>query len=306
MQKNTPVLIHVPHSSTYIPSEEEGFFVVDRGKLQYELDVMTDHYCDELFDTGDEMVRFPVSRLVCDPERFRNDCDEVMSAVGMGTVYTKCSDGVELKKITSEHREVLLKRYYDGHHKRFEAAVERKLDENGECIIIDGHSFYEEPLPYELDQDRDRPDICIGTDSFHTPECITDGLMHYFEQKGYRVEINKPFAGTMIPMKYYHKNPKVMSVMIEVNRKLYMNREYKKTDRFEQVREDIAKGIRIVNAYYCPAEFWKQLQTREERERAFEKMSREQIWRIINECHNICGKIYISKTWQKLTGLGKY
>ena len=67
MKKRSPIIINVPHSSTFIPEEEKKYFVSER--LEHEILVMTDHYCDDLYDVGYEMIRFPVSRLVCDFER---------------------------------------------------------------------------------------------------------------------------------------------------------------------------------------------------------------------------------------------
>ena len=47
---------------------------------------MTDH----LFDVpGVTAVRFPVTRLVLDPERFGSNDEEVMAARGMGVIYTR-------------------------------------------------------------------------------------------------------------------------------------------------------------------------------------------------------------------------
>ena len=106
MQKNNPILINVPHASTYIPPEEIQYFIAPR--IRHELNVMTDHYCDDLYNTGNAMLRFPVSRLVCNPERFRDDAAEIMSYVGMGAIYTSCSDGRKLKTISSHHKEELL------------------------------------------------------------------------------------------------------------------------------------------------------------------------------------------------------
>jgi N-formylglutamate amidohydrolase len=105
-RKNNSILINVPHSSTYIPPEELKYFRAPY--LQHELDAMTDHYCDDLYDTGNDMICFPISRLVCDPERFRDDSEEIMASVGMGAVYTACSDGKELRTITAYHREEIL------------------------------------------------------------------------------------------------------------------------------------------------------------------------------------------------------
>jgi len=46
-----------------------------------------------------------------------------------------------------------------------------------------------------------------------------------FENAGLNVAINKPFRGSLVPGKYYRFNDKVLSVMIEVNRKLYLEED---------------------------------------------------------------------------------
>ncbi|MBQ3952438.1 MAG: N-formylglutamate amidohydrolase, partial [Oscillospiraceae bacterium] len=80
----SPVLIHVPHSSVNIPPKYRQTFLAD---IETELGFMTDWYTDELLSCRHESLIFPVSRLVCDVERFRDDSEEVMSARGMGAVY---------------------------------------------------------------------------------------------------------------------------------------------------------------------------------------------------------------------------
>ena len=110
---NSPLLIHIPHASVYIPEEERRFCIPD---LNTELLNMTDLYTDELFGGPYDSIRFPVSRLVCDPERFRDDASERMSAVGMGAVYTRTSSGAVLRQADAAERERILQRYYDPHH----------------------------------------------------------------------------------------------------------------------------------------------------------------------------------------------
>ncbi len=237
MKRRSPIIVNVPHSSTFIPEEERRYFATE--KLDHELLVMTDHYCDDLYDTGHEMIRFPVSRLVCDFERFRDDDREIMSEKGMGACYISCSDLSTLRKITVSHREKILEKYYDTYHKTLELAVEERLGQFGYCFIVDGHSFPESPLPYEYDQNPNRPDICIGTDDFHTPGEVTESLKNIFEKMGFSVAVNTPFAGALVPMRYYQNDKRVMSVMIEINRRLYINRQGEITAGYEGVKEAV-------------------------------------------------------------------
>lgn len=235
MQKS-PVLIHVPHASTCIPPNEKKFFIPH--DLSDELLKMTDLYTDELFGCGRDMLVFPVSRLVCDVERFRNDADELMSAKGMGLAYTKCSDGTPLRNVSPQKRAAIARLYYDKHHEIFTDMVKEKLRKFGQCIIIDAHSFPAVPLPYE--DCGDRPDFCIGTDSFHTPDKLLNTCCTFLQSCGYAVNVNKPFSGTIVPMEQLHREAAVSSVMIEVNRHLYMTPDGCKTDSFSDVQYVLA------------------------------------------------------------------
>ena len=78
---------------------------------------MTDSYTDELFDIKKcEKTVFPVSRLICAVERFRNESDEEMTKQGMWVCYTKTSDLKVLKKVGAEHKHEILTFSYDKHH----------------------------------------------------------------------------------------------------------------------------------------------------------------------------------------------
>ena len=232
-----PTLIHVPHASIVMPEKYISDYRAE--VINSELLMMTDWYCDELFDLGREMIRFPISRLVCDVERFRDDREETMAAVGMGWYYTRCSDGAVLRRDSPAHKNEILKKYYDPHHTEFEKAVSSRLSAFGRCLIIDGHSFFPEALPYEPDRTKERPDFCIGTDSFHTPPQLTGVCVSFLESKGYSVRINAPFSGSIVPIKYYAKDARVSSVMLEVNRRLYMDKRAKKNSGFSCVKETL-------------------------------------------------------------------
>src|SRR5262249_36677021 len=94
------VVLHIPHSSRHVPEDERQAILLDDAALEHELLRMTDAYTDELFPvTPFEAGRvvFPVSRLVCDVERFPSDEDEPMASRGMGVFYTSTSIGDVLR-----------------------------------------------------------------------------------------------------------------------------------------------------------------------------------------------------------------
>lgn len=76
-----PLLVHIPHSSTYIPPEIKNIILLKDNDLQEELLRMTDRYTDEIFscvaELGGISVAYNNSRLVLDPESFRDDKKEI-------------------------------------------------------------------------------------------------------------------------------------------------------------------------------------------------------------------------------------
>lgn len=213
---------------------------------------MTDSYTDDLFNLSNiKKIVFPISRLICDVERFRNEKDEIMTKQGMWVTYSKTSDLKSLKVLTKKHKEEILEKYYDKHHQNFYREVKSILDKYGKCLIIDCHSFSSTPLPYELNQEHNRPDICIGIDSFHTSRELAEKLKELFINFGYSVSVNNPFSGTIVPLEYYGVNKKVQSIMIEVNRKLYMNEiNADKTKNYKKLKQNLRLIIKEIIQYF--------------------------------------------------------
>ena len=241
-------ILHIPHSSTRIPREERGDIHLSDEALKVELLRMTDWYTDELFKLPDNIaipVVFPVSRLVVDPERFEDDAQETSSRWGMGVIYTKTSQGHRLRDTpTPQERRQLLASYYRPHHAQLAACVKNRLKRHNKALVVDCHSFPSMPQPYEENQNAIRPDICIGTDDFHTPNWILKQLLEALEAEGFVCELNSPFSGALVPMDYYQIDKSVSSVMIEVNRGLYLDESSgKKGTHFIEVRNSIQKVV---------------------------------------------------------------
>jgi N-formylglutamate deformylase len=174
-------VLHIPHSSRHMRALERQTILLDDAALDTELLRMTDAYTDELFPvTLVEAGRliFPLSRLVCDVERFPSDADEPMAARGMGVAYTRTSMCQPLRdQPAASDRQVLLDRWYWPHHSTLERLVSDVVAQAGVCLIVDCHSFASAALPYEMDQTSERADICIGTDPFHTPPSVRDAIV---------------------------------------------------------------------------------------------------------------------------------
>lgn len=216
------LVLHIPHSSTEIPLLDG--YVSSHNEIQQEIIKLTDWYTDDLFDSQvDYKIVAPFSRIFCDVERFADDELEMMSKVGMGVLYEKLDSDELLRKVSPELREKIITNYYWKHHNSLTTIVEEHLNVNGECLIVDCHSFPSTPLQKAINQNSNRPDFNIGTDAFHTPKKYIEASKTYFENLGYSLGVDWPYSGSIVPMKYYQKEKRVNSIMLEINRKLYLN-----------------------------------------------------------------------------------
>lgn len=216
------LILHIPHSSTNIPLSEG--YLVDSLALEKEMLKLTDWYTDDLFFSNEEeMIVAEFSRIFCDPERFTDDSQEVMAQYGMGVLYEKSDAGAEIRMVTPELKEKVLTSYYWKHHNKFTSAVNKQLDSFGSATIIDCHSYPGKPLHRDLDKNPKRPDFNIGTDSFHTPRELIDLSVSFFEKAGYTLGIDWPYKGSIVPLEHYRKNRNVSTIMLEINRALYLN-----------------------------------------------------------------------------------
>lgn len=217
MQKN--VLIHIPHSSLYIPEEYRRSALISLSELDEENLFMCDLKVDELLDDKSQAIIFPYSRLYCDVERFKDD-SELMNKYGMGYIYTKTSKGRNMFSPSDEQREII-NAIYDQHHRLLDDEVTRILKEYGSCILIDLHS-YSSQLVKNLFGYDDVPDICLGVESDYYSQELMQHFIEYFEANGYSVRINFPYQGSIVPNRYYgKKNTQIVSIMIEFNKRVY-------------------------------------------------------------------------------------
>jgi N-formylglutamate deformylase len=243
---NKKLILHIPHSSTKIPLHEG--YLVDSTILDKEILKLTDWFTDDLFYSGeDEMIITEFSRLFCDPERFTDDSQEVMAQFGMGVLYEKSDNGDKIRTVSPELKEKVLESYYWKHHQKFSIAVNNQLENHGKAIIIDCHSYPSKPLKRDLDKNPKRPDFNIGTDSYHTPKELIDLSVSFFENEGYTLGIDWPYKGSIVPLEHYQKNKNVQTIMLEINRGLYLNEpSNEKSESYLKVKDITQKFIKTI------------------------------------------------------------
>lgn len=242
-------IVHIPHSGVKIPQKYIYDYYLSTEELHNNIYEYADYLTDELFRSFvhefDNIVN-PYSRLFFDPERFFDDKKEQMQVkYGLGWFYENAILGK--KPLRSLKHKGEISKYYDEHHKKLLSIVEKWLNYNGSCTIIDCHSFSNE-LYWFQDKGLKLPDICIGFDEFHKDEYIIETFLDEF--KDYTIAINTPYSGSLVPEKYYMKDKRVKSVMIEINKKIYLEEDNKtKSENFNNISKKLVNIKRKIRNY---------------------------------------------------------
>lgn len=240
-----PIVLNIPHSRWEGIDEHCDQYDVPGWVTIYETLVQTDWYTESLFKIDNvHSVEAQVNRILVDTERLLPDEAEPMARQGRGCLYTHGSRGQRIRRgLTEEERNSLLDKYYHPHHKALEEAVQASLNAHNGCLLIDCHSFPDQPFSGE--SDAERPDICLGTTNRNTPPEFIQFLVDKFAHWGYSVSVNTPYAGCVLPSAF-EGDKRVLAVMIDVNRKLYLEQRVPEYSQDVDKEENLPRG----NQYY--------------------------------------------------------
>lgn len=188
------LVIHVPHASTTVPSGFVDQFLLSEKEIQAEAHISADLYTDLLAEAvwpDATHIVAPVSRIVCDVERYAEDADEVMARVGRGMIYTHTHQGEAMRRALSPgERKSIHQEIYEPHWNMLRAAAKGQ-------VLIDLHSYPADAWPIEDGLGSHRPEIDLGFTDDVTPHEWVEALEQHFEGAGYDVGINTPYAGVI-------------------------------------------------------------------------------------------------------------
>ena len=219
-------VFHVPHDGGEFPEElmrsvcipEEQFLRYHGQMRDADIRLAVPDACRG----GDMSCVFPVSRLLCDVERFIGP-DEVMEQYGMGFCYEKAFDGTVIKHVTEELKQKTL-RYYLRHHARMDAIVSR----HPRVLLFDLHSYSDGIVPRAFLRDGSpAPDLCIGADARFTPPELIRIVRRRFAEAGFSAAVNEPYAGCFIPNAVLSGESAcdLAAVMLEIHKRTYCTAE---------------------------------------------------------------------------------
>ena len=230
------IVLHIPHSSDKFDFAGQDRYVEG---WRRQAKPFIDWYTDELFNPAisDERVIpviFDTCRTLVDVERM---CQDPLENKGLGiTSYALLQTDGELYNVRESKEEDIryMKKYLDHQHR-----LAHLLVDHPNSLLIDCHSFSSRPTILQPDVSRNQDvDICIGFNEDNTKpsDSIITLVADHFTERGYRVSFNVPFSNS----KTVETPAKYKSIMIEVNKSLYMDEDtLERKESFGIIRGDI-------------------------------------------------------------------
>jgi N-formylglutamate amidohydrolase len=201
------IVLAIPHSTRTFRSCDWS----DRELVERDADRWTDWRTEELFDCQGLNIFSVVgriSRFDCDLERLE---DDPLEERGQGRLYTQSHSGAT-RVLTDAQAADLIVEWHQYRRNLADLLVDNTL-------LIDCHSFPCDISPI---------DICLGfNQDWSSPsEDLIQKIKDYFGGSGYCVGINDPYSNSITPSAgvSYH------SLMIEVNKKCYLDDAYQLSD----------------------------------------------------------------------------
>lgn len=244
--KRFPVF-HVPHDGALFPEELMVSVCVSKDQFMRYHEQMRDISALEMVPPAwrnqEHTLYFPVSRLLCDVERFLGP-EEPMERHGMGFCYERAFDGRQIKTVTEEVKQKTL-RYYQQHHDLLDQICGRHV----RVLLLDLHSFSDEIVPHDqLRQGESTPDVCLGIDDKYTPPELSFAVECVLHESGFSTARNYPYSGCLVPNALLNGTSRCdcVSIMLEWNKRFYCDEHSTPgKERLDQIRKTIARIVSV-------------------------------------------------------------
>ena len=251
---DNPILITVPHAGNIYPDLFIKNLKINLCEVRRIEDYQSNKILDQIDEQMADIIIAQCSRAVVDLNRSRNAIDHSMFTqvfehepvsekqmikYGLGVFPNKIFGKTILKTpLPVSYATHMLVNYYDPFHKSLHKQIMYLYNIFGFCYHIDLHTMPSKALL----NFKKEPDIVLG-DNFGKSCSI--GLVNYFQnvfqENGFIVEVNNPYAGGFITRNYGKPSQGVHTIQIEINRKIYMDENKLSLKNIKILQEIFAK-----------------------------------------------------------------
>ncbi len=265
--QSSPVVYSSPHSGRIYPEAFKKASALDPVALRRSEDAFVDELYRAAPDAGSPLLlaRFP--RAYVDPNREMWELDPAMFSgpipdyinrasprvrAGLGTIARVVTDGANIYKDSIDFDEARLR--IEKCYAPFHAALAGLLDETiakfGAYLLVDCHSMPSVGGPMDKDPGLDRVDMVLGdANGTACANIVSNIAREALESYGYRVVMNKPYAGGFTTRNYGKPYAGRHALQIEINRALYMDEDtVSHAPGFDELKNNIDKLISELSA----------------------------------------------------------
>lgn len=272
-EQTSPFVFNSPHSGRTYPQAFLDASRLDAARIRLSEDAHVDKLFMHAVEAGSPLLRALFPRAYLDVNREPYELDprmfdgrlppfanirSIRVAGGLGTVPRVISDAEEIYRgpmpveAALDRIETLYKPYH--------AALTRLLAQThvrfGRAVLIDCHSM---PSSVKGAEGRARYDFVLGDrHGTSAARALIDHVANALGGLGYKVSINRPYAGGFITEHYGRPGKGLHAMQIEINRALYMDeRSLEPHSGFVRLTADISSLIdglmRLPLEVVCPS-----------------------------------------------------
>ncbi|WP_447910819.1 N-formylglutamate amidohydrolase [Brevundimonas bullata] len=227
----TPLVFASPHSGAVYPGDMGAAAGLSQASLRSAEDSAVDRLLAASGVAGAVLIAGRIGRAYVDLNRAPEELDAALIAdcpdgpppglktlAGYGVIPRLAGDGTPLyeRRLMLEEARGRIARVHVPYHAALGELMQAAHDRHGRAVLIDWHS-----MPSRA-TGPNGPDVVLG--DRHGTACatgMTRRLRALFEALGWRVALNRPYAGGYATQVWGRPDEGLEAVQIELNRRLY-------------------------------------------------------------------------------------
>lgn len=257
-----PVIVDVSRSGREYPAEMRS--MVPFTVLHDNVSMYVDELWGDAPKTGATMLYAMFPSFWIDANRAEDDIDPeliegdwpvplnpTVSKRGLGLLKSKSRYGepVHERKLTVDEVMQRLNHYHQPYHRELKRLLDEAKQQFGKVYQLSCHCMSAVGAPTHPDAGKPRADFCVGNLG---GKSSSEEFLHFvadqFRALGYTCSVNEPYQGGELNRRYGAPANGVESIMVEINKKLFMDVETfkKKPTGFAEVKEACNHVLRAV------------------------------------------------------------
>lgn len=166
------------------------------------------------------------------------------SGLGLFKSRSRYGELLQERKLTVAEAQARLDKYYRPYHRELASVMGRMLTAHGFYYQLSCHCMSSVGAPTHADAGKERMDFCLGNlrGTSSSTEFI-EFIAEVIRAQGYTCLVNTPYTGGELNRRYGTADGTRESVMIEINKKRFMDvATFKKNEGFEAI-QNVARAV---------------------------------------------------------------